>query len=338
MYTDNSIMYNSVVINKNHTHYVHTCLGNGIPEVTLRLISDNSIQFVLEDNHQLYTKLQDKRLPRLLYTSVDLPGGFTAPVKMMLPPGLDEKEQRKYPALVHVYGGPHGHQQVDHRNWGVGWADYLTTSRDIVYIRIDGRGSGYQSDELLFQVYRKLGDLEIKDQITSTRQLLSRYSFLDPNRTAIWGGSYGGYATLMALEQDDGPDPVFSCGISVAPVTNWLQYRSDYTERYMGLPSDNAEGYKNSSAISRIENLRHKKLMLNHGVADDNVHNQHTMLLTKALQKADIQYQEHSYPDQDHNLNGYNPTTRNRFLYHAMDEFWTDCFGFEPTNNTTGRP
>merc|ERR1711874_928460 len=102
------------------------------------------------------------------------------------------------------------------------------------------------------------------------------------------------------------------------------------TERYMGLPSadDNAAGY-NNSAVNRIDNLRNKKWMLNHGVADDNVHYQHTMLLTAALQQADIQYQQHSYPDENHSLGGVT-----RFLYHAMDDFWTDCFGLPPTDHS----
>merc|ERR1712080_169988 len=122
----------------------------------------------------------------------------------------------------------------------------------------------------------------------------------------------------MTLEQD--MDNVFSCGISVAPVTSWLLYDSIYTERYMAMPQDNIGGY-NNSVINGMEGLRNKTWMLNHGGADDNVHYQHSMLLTKALERADIQFTQHSYPDENHGLGGVS-----RFLYHAMDDFWSQCF------------
>ena len=96
------------------------------------------------------------------------------------------------------------------------------------------------------QVYRRLGSVEIQDQISVTRQLQIDYPYIDSEKTAIWGWSYGGFATAMTLEQDTGANPVFSCGISVAPVTSWLLYDSIYTERYMALPAENEAGYNNS--------------------------------------------------------------------------------------------
>jgi dipeptidyl-peptidase-4 len=172
----------------------------------------------------------------------------------------------------------------------------------------------------LLQVYRNLGTVEIQDQISVTRELVRTYPYMDEERTAIWGWSYGGFATAMTLEADTGPEQVFSCGISVAPVSSWLLYDSIYTERYMALPEENSAGYHHS-VITGIENLRNKTWMLNHGVADDNVHYQHSMLLTRALEQADIQFLQHSYPDENHSLGGVS-----RFLYHAMDDFWKKCF------------
>ena len=148
-------------------------------------------------------------------------------------------------------------------SWAVGWGEYLVTSKNIIYASIDGRGTGFQSDEHLYQVklytltrifalihpvqvYRRLGSVEIQDQISVTRQLQSDYPYIDSEKTAIWGWSYGGFATAMTLEQDTGANPVFSCGISVAPVTSWLLYDSIYTERYMALPAENEAGYNNS--------------------------------------------------------------------------------------------
>jgi len=307
---------NLVEMNWENSFYIHTCLGQNIPESSLRKTEDHSLVFLFEANLELEEKLSSKSLPTRVDTFIELDGGFQAPVKMLLPPHMDEES--KYPLLVYVYGGPGSQMVTD--SWSVGWGEYLVTSRNVIYASIDGRGTGFQSDEHLFQVYRHLGSVEIQDQISVTRKLLELYPYMDPQRTAIWGWSYGGFATAMTLEQDTGPDPVFSCGISVAPVSSWLLYDSIYTERYMALPEENGEGY-NNSVISGMENLRNKTWMLNHGVADDNVHYQHSMLLTRALEQADIQFVQHSYPDENHSLGGVS-----RFLYHAMDDFWNKCF------------
>ena len=111
---------------------------------------------------------------------------------------------------------------------------------------------------------------EIEDQIAVAKELAERFSFIDPSRMGIWGWSYGGYATLMALGKDT--EGVFSCGVSVAPVTTWYFYDTVYTERYMALPEpeDNQSGYEAGSPIPLVENFRDKMLLLEHGVADDN--------------------------------------------------------------------
>ena len=175
------------------------------------------------------------------FISVGSSGQFSAPVKIMSPPHMEPGV--KYPVIVYVYGGP-GAQQVSD-SWTVGWGEYLATSRNIVYILMDGRGTGYQSKEFLFSVYRNLGTVEMQDQIAVTRRLVEMYDYMDQDRVAIWGWSYGGFNTAMTLEQDV-EDPVFKCGISVAPVSSWLLYDSIYTERYMALPSDNVAGYNHS--------------------------------------------------------------------------------------------
>jgi len=307
---------NSISLNSDFSYYVHGCSGPEVPSSVLRSLPDHQVIAILEDNQPLLDKLAEKLLPEVEYTNIEVEGGFSAPVSMLLPPNLDPDLQ--YPVLVYVYGGP-GSQMVS-QSFSVGWGHYLASSKGVIYVSIDGRGTGFQSDEYLFQVYRNLGTVEMQDQIAVTRKLAEIYPYMDPARTAIWGWSYGGFATAMTLEQDIGEDPVFSCGISVAPVTSWLLYDSVYTERYMALPQENEAGY-NNSVISGIENLKTKKWMLNHGVADDNVHFQHSMLLTKALERGDIQFEQHSYPDENHSLGGVR-----KFLYHAMDSFWEECF------------
>ena len=141
---------NSVEFNWATTYYLHTCLGQNIPESVLRKTEDNSLVFVFEDNLQLEEKLTGKALPHRIYTSVEVDGGFTAPVKIQLPPHMEDGVV--YPVLVYVYGGP-GSQMVSD-SWTLGWGEYLVTSRNVIYVSIDGRGTGFQSNEHLFQVIK----------------------------------------------------------------------------------------------------------------------------------------------------------------------------------------
>jgi dipeptidyl-peptidase-4 len=145
-----------------------------------------------------------------------------ASVTLLLPPTLRETEITKYPMLVNVYGGP-GSQQVS-QAFKVGWGDYLASKKNVIYASIDGRGSGYSGDKMLFSVYRRLGTVEIEDQQSVTRIISNEFDYIDKEKIGIWGWSYGGYATAMSLATDSKTDPVFECGISVAPVTSWLFY------------------------------------------------------------------------------------------------------------------
>ena len=257
---------------------------------------------MFEDNSGLEERLEGKTLPVIEKTRVTIDNaGFSAEaqVKILKPPHMEAGVQ--YPVIVYIYGGP-GYQQVTD-SWSVGWGEYLATSRNVVYVLMDTRGTGGQSNEFMFSVYKRLGTVEMEDEISVTRQLVRDNNYMDPERVAIWGWSYGGFNTAMTLELDTGDEQVFKCGISVAPVSSWLLYDSIYTERYMALPQDNHEGY-NHSLITGIENLKNKVWMLNHGVADDNVHYQHSMLLTKELEEHDVQFVQHSYPDENHGLRG----------------------------------
>lgn len=118
------------------------------------------------------------------------------------------------------YGGPDSFQVID--RFGLDWGSYLATNKGIIYAVIDGRGSGLRGDKLLFAGYRHLGTVEITDQINVTSLIQDSLPYVDAARTAIWGWSYGGYASGMALAEDR--EGVFKCGISVAPVTDWTLY------------------------------------------------------------------------------------------------------------------
>ncbi|CAG7819153.1 unnamed protein product [Allacma fusca] len=292
---------NSVELSKGFSHFIHQCLGPSVPEVLVRSVQNASvIKETWVDNSELKGKLQLIDLPIIQDYSIPLASGFVAKARLWIPPNY--QKGKKYPMLVDVYGGP-GSQKLD-RRFGINWGTSLTLSRDVIYASIDGRGSGRQSDDLLFQLYLKLGTVEIEDQIAGAKWLIQNNvdDIIDANRTAIWGWSYGGYSTAMVMGTDK--QGIYKCGISVAPVTSWVFYDTIYTERYMGLPTkeDNLANYNASDVTNHVENFRTKKYYLIHGNADDNVHYQQSMILSRALEKADILFRQQSYPDEDHSL------------------------------------
>lgn len=190
----------------------------GVPEVS---IYNNTHKQILkwENNIEVLARLDGKQLPITKRLQVPIPGGL-AQVVMYLPPDLDTSGKVQYPLLVNVYGGPDSYQSTEKFN--IDWSTYLTVNRSIIYVTIDGRGSGLKGNNILFAIYRRLGTYEIEDQINVTNYLQQKFPYIDRDRVAIWGWSYGGYATGMALAHDR--KNIFKCGISVAPVTDWAYY------------------------------------------------------------------------------------------------------------------
>ena len=146
-----------------------------------------------------------------------------------------------------------------------------------------------------------MGVLESEDQLSAGRYVAS-LPFTDPQRMAIWGWSFGGYNTLMAL---CGGNDVYRCGVAVAPVTDWKFYDSVYTERYMRTPQENADGYQASSVLERCKNLKGEVLLI-HGMADDNVHPQNVYELSEQWVQMDIPFDMHLYTNRDHSIRGGN--------------------------------
>lgn len=144
---------------------------------------------------------------------------------------------------------------------------------------------------MMFSVNNRLGTYEMEDQIAVTKWLINKYKFIDSSRVSIWGWSYGGYATAMTLAKDT--EKVFKCGVSVAPVTSWIFYDTIYTERYMGIDAY-AQNYNDSdvSTAKNVEVIGKHDFLLVHGNADDNVHYQQSMVLARALELADIMFEQ----------------------------------------------
>ncbi|KAJ9586412.1 hypothetical protein L9F63_019941, partial [Diploptera punctata] len=211
--------YTAATFSRNNSYYTLTCAGPGVPEVSL-FNSQNERLALLESNDDIRDTLRDKSLPRIKRLEVDVPGGYKAQVQLLLPPTLDTSGQTKYPLLINVYGGPDSYQIT--KKFSIDWSTYLTVNKSIIYAAIDGRGSGLKGNNMLFSIYRQLGDPEVEDQVNVTRYLQENLKYIDRERTAIWGWSYGGYATGMSLAKDK--RDVFKCGISVAPVSDWIYY------------------------------------------------------------------------------------------------------------------
>ena len=182
--------FNSFEFSAKHTYYTMSCNGPHVPQEYLFKSPDQKVATLVTNNY-LSNLLAQKHLPKISNFDVDIANGrFKAKVRLYLPHNFDER--KKYPMLVNVYGGPNS-QQISDR-FKLDWGTYLTTSEDIIYATIDGRGSGYQGDDLLFEIHYNLGKPEVADQIEVTKKLVNLYDFIDKKNVAIWGWSYGGNA------------------------------------------------------------------------------------------------------------------------------------------------
>ncbi|XP_019409091.1 PREDICTED: dipeptidyl peptidase 4 [Crocodylus porosus] len=307
--------YYSTSFSQNAQYYLLNCFGPGLPKCALHRSSDDQAIRNLENNTDLNNSLKDIQMPSKRVESINLNGNVFW-YQMILPPHFDSS--KKYPLLLDVYAGPCS-QKVDYA-FRINWATYLASTEQIIVASFDGRGSGYQGDKIMHAIYRRLGTYEIEDQIAAARKF-SEMGFVDKNRIAIWGWSYGGYVTSMVLGSGSG---VFKCGIAVAPVSRWQFYDSIYTERYMGLPveTDNLKYYENSTVMARAENFKQVEYLLIHGTADDNVHFQQAAQISKALVDAEVDFQAMWYTDKDHGIDGQ----AHKHIYTHMSYFIKQCF------------
>ena len=220
--------------------------------------------------------------------------GFMLETMMIKPPGFDPS--RKYPVMSYTYSGPH-HPQVANA-WGgekYMWHQMLAQMGYVVWI-CDNRSATGKGAESTWPAYRNLGELELRD-LEDGITWLKAQPFVDPDRIGLWGWSYGGFMTAYALTHS----PTFKLGIVGAPVTDWRNYDSIYTERYMATPQNNPGGYEKGSIVKAAPNLN-GKLLLIHGSTDDNVHLQNTIQFAYELQKAGKQFSLMIYPRTRHSV------------------------------------
>jgi dipeptidyl-peptidase-4 len=291
---------------------VHTYSRFGVPPVvTLVSLPDHRVLRTLVDNATLKTKVQGLRLGATEFRQVDIGSGVRLNAWFIKPPNFDSTS--RYPVLFFVYGGP-GSQTVTDAWGGSNYLWYqMLAQRGYIVASVDNRGTGARGRAWRKIVYKQMGVIETRDQAAAARAV-GRLSFVDSTRLGIWGWSYGGFMTLNALTQ--APD-VYRMGISVAPVTHWKYYDTIYTERYMGLPQDNAAGYDKGSPLTYAKNLK-GRLLIVHGSGDDNVHYQNTEAMVNALVAANRPFSLMVYPNRTHSISG--GTTR-QHLYTLLTRF-----------------
>lgn len=213
----------------------------------------------------------------------------------ILPKNFDET--KKYPVVMLQYSGPTSQRVLN--NWRKRFG-YSLADAGYIVVCADGRGTGARGREWRNATYMQLGVKEAEDQM-SVAQYLQTLPYVDGERISICGWSYGGYQTLMCLSKQSDKSPLFKCGIAIAPVTSWRLYDSAYTERFMRRPQVNDFGYEGTDLMKMASELT-GNLLLVHGLADDNVHAQNTLLYTDALVKAGKQFEMQLYVDDNHSI------------------------------------
>lgn len=303
---------NSATFSANFAYYINQYSNANTPvRITVNETKSNKELRVLQDNARLKEKLADYSFAKKEFIKVHTASDFELNAWIVKPANFDES--KKYPVLMFQYSGPNSQQVLD--RYGFDWEQYLAT-KGIITVCVDGRGTGARGENFRKCTYLRMGELESRDQVEAA-QALGKLPFVDKDRIAIWGWSFGGYNTLMALSVGNG---TFKAGIAVAPPTDWNYYDTVYTERFMRTPQENFEGYAATSPIRLAPKLQ-GKLLLVHGTADDNVHFQQTMDYAEALVQAGKQFDMQVYKDRNHSIYGGN--TRYH-LYTRMSNFLFD--------------
>jgi dipeptidyl-peptidase-4 len=248
--------------------------------------------------------------------------------QLLLPPG--KTAAGSVPLIVNPYGGPAVQDVQD--SWGGTqnrlW-DQLLLQHGFAVLHVDNRGMGGRGRNFEQVCYHNMGPVQLADQLAALDQVLAKYPQLDKNRLGWWGWSWGGTFTLNAMTHSDR----FRAGVSVAPVTDWHNYDSIYTERYMGLPAENADTYRDQSVVTSAKDLK-GHLLIAQGTGDDNVHFANSIQFIQKLIDADLPYDLQVYPRKTHSIAG--PEARTQLFNRILAQF--DMYlknPVEPASGTT---
>lgn len=285
----------SVAPGKGMKYYISTFSSASVPNRAEVCTGEGEPVRTLFDSSELQAELAATQRPRKEFFTFVTERGDTLNAYRVLPRDFDPA--KRYPVLLTQYSGP-GSQTVADR-WSLDWEDALV-DKGYVVVAADGRGTGFRGERFKKQTYGRLGALEVEDQISLARYMAAQ-PWIDAGRIGIYGWSYGGFMALSCALRGNG---LFRMAIAVAPVTSWRYYDTIYTEIYNNLPQYNAAGYDDNSPIRMARQLddEHTRLLLVHGMADDNVHFQNTAEMARALNRAGKRYDMMVYPDQNHSM------------------------------------
>ncbi len=296
--------------------YTHSD-ANTPPKTGVISIKDHKNIRTIAENRGLMEKIATLNINPLEFYRLEVTPDLTLDAWMIKPPHFDPN--KKYPVIFYVYGEPANTTVND--SWG--GTSYLwhqlMAQKGYIIMSIENRGTpSPRGCEFRKCVYKKVGIVGPEDQANGVKAALKKWSFIDPARVGIWGWSGGGSSTMNAMFKY--PD-VYAVGVAVAGVPNLLLYDAIYQERYMGSPVENAEGYKNGSALSFAENLK-GDLMVIHGTGDDNVHYQGAEQLFNKLIESNKQFEMFLYPNRGHSINEGKNTSRH--LRELMTNYWLE--------------
>jgi dipeptidyl-peptidase 4 len=311
--------WHDATFSENASVYVDRWVDPGTPpQITLHRASGERIATLLENDPA------DPAHPYHAYRAAHLPteygqmlaaDGHVLHYSLIKPPGFDPA--RKYPAVVYVYGGPA--TQTVTRTWPARadhWFNQYLAQQGYVVFSLDNRGTPRRGAKFGATLFRRQGTVEVEDQAQGAKWLAAQ-PWIDDARIGVHGWSNGGYMTLMLLGRHS---ELYACGAAGAPVTDWALYDTHYTERYMDHPKANAEGYGAASVFAQLDGLT-SKLLLVHGMADDNVLFTNSTRLMSELQKRARPFELMTYPGAKHGLLKHDALHR----YRLTEDFFARC-------------
>lgn len=298
----------SASFNSSFTHFAETWSDINTPPQQRLFAADGTLVRVLNENK--IDALAQYKLGTPEFLKVKTRDGFEMEAYMIKPPDFDPN--KKYPVMSYTYSGPHAPSVAD--RWGGSrymWHQMLAQKGYIIWV-CDNRTASGKGEESAWPAYKNFGPLELRDLEDGVAYLKS-LPYVDGDRIGIWGWSYGGFMTSYALTHSK----AFKVGIAGGSVTDWRLYDSIYTERYMLTPQNNKAGYDSTSVLKAAKDLS-GRLLLIHGVMDDNVHMQNTIQLANELQKEGKQFDLMLYPTQRHGVTNPNQV---KHWYQMMTDF-----------------
>lgn len=302
---------NEAIFNSNYTYFINEFSNTEVPSTYTLCDQNGKTIRVLEDNKELKQKIKEANLSKKEFVQLKTSEGIELNAWILKPQKMESG--KKYPVMFCIYGGPGSQEVLDRWDYNALWYQHLA-SQGIIVVAVDNRGTGARGAEFRKCTYKNLGKYEAIDQIEAAKAL-SKYNYIDTTRIGIWGWSFGGYLSTLCLEKGN---QQFKLAIAVAPVTNWRYYDSIYTERYNGLPQDNATGYDDNSPINHTKKIKGKYLLI-HGTADDNVHFQNSVELIKKLVENNKDFQTMYYPNSNHGI--YTGRNTRYHLFSKMTKF-----------------